>query len=280
MTRIKRIVIGVGVVLVAAALLAVVTGLVSPRVVHPGDVSVGATSACAVESSGTVACWGANGQGQLGDGTRVASATPVAVRGLHGASVVSVSLFAEFACATAQRGGVACWGNGRRGQLGTGSSRSSLVARRVRGITDALVVRAGAWENACALTRHGDVACWGFNGWGDLGDGTVRDSARPRPVLALHDVVGLGVGNDEACAITGLGAIVCWGYAGSGVLGPVHAPFVDHPVTVSATAKAVAITVGNDRACAVLGTGALDCWGSPGPAGSPRDANSPTHRSW
>ncbi len=272
--------IGLVVVVVATALLAVVTGLVSPHVVRPGVVSVGSTSACAVESGGTVACWGANDQGQLGDGTLVASTTPVAVRGLRGASTVSVSLFAQFACATTQRGTVACWGNGRRGQLGTGSFRSSRAARPVRGVADALVVRAGAWENACALTRRGDVACWGFNGWGDLGDGTVRDSARPRPVLPLHDAVGLGVGNDEACAITGSGAIVCWGYAGSGVLGRRHAPFVDHPVTVSATAKAVAIAVGNDRACAVLGTGALDCWGSPGTGRSPRDANSPVQRSW
>jgi alpha-tubulin suppressor-like RCC1 family protein len=279
-TRLKKIMIGLVAVVVAAALLAIVTGLVSPRVVRPGVVSVGAASACAVESGGTVACWGANDQGQLGDGTRAASATPVAVRGLRDASTVSVSLFAEFACATTRRATVACWGNGRRGQLGTGSFRSSLVARPVRHVADVLVVRAGAWENACALTRHGDVDCWGFNGWGDLGDGTVRDSALARPVLTLHDAVGLGVGNDEACAITGLGAIVCWGYAGSGVLGPRRAPFVDHPVTVSATAKAVAIAVGNDEACAVLGTGALNCWGSPGPAGSPRDANSPTRRSW
>ena len=280
MTRLRTIAIGLGVVVVAAVLLAVVTGLVSPRVVRPGAVSVGAASACAVESGGTVACWGANAQGQLGDGTRTASATPVAVRGLHGATGVSVSLFAAFACATTHDGHVACWGNGRRGQLGNGSSRSSLVMQRVLGITDALVVRAGAWENACALTRDGHVACWGFNGWGDLGDGSVRDSARPRAVRSLHGVVGLGVGNDEACAIDGLGAIMCWGYAGSGVLGPRHEPFVDHPVTVSATAKAVAIAVGNDRACAVLGTGALDCWGSPGAAGSAHDANSPSQRAW
>ena len=274
MTRLKTLIVGLGVVIVVAALLAVMTGLVSPKVVRPGVVSVGATSACAVEAAGTVACWGANAQGQLGNGTRVASTTPVAVRGVHDASTVSVSLFAAFACATTRHFTVACWGNGRRGQLGTGSYRSSLVAQPVHGVTDALTVRAGAWENTCALTRRGDVACWGFNGWGDLGDGTVRDSALPRAVRSLHGVVGLGVGNDEACAITGLGAIECWGYTGSGVLGRRREPFVDHPVTVSATAKAVAIAVGNDRACAVLGTGALDCWGSP------NNANSPTERHW
>lgn len=65
-------------------------------------------------------------------------------------------------------------------------------------------------HHGCALTYAGAVACWGLNGNGQLGDGTVQNQAAPVPVPGLQDVTGLAAGNQHSCAV-GNGKVYCWG---------------------------------------------------------------------
>ena len=63
-------------------------------------------------------CWGANDQGQLGNGTKIASAVPVAVRTdgvLDGVTIVSITAGASHTCATDTLGAVYCWGENQPG---------------------------------------------------------------------------------------------------------------------------------------------------------------------
>src|SRR5215472_3957604 len=87
----------------------------------PVTVSAGDYSACAVLADRTVACWGHNAHGQLGNGTRVSrpGATPVA--GLR--SVAAVSVGGSHACALLRSGAVECWGANAHGELGDGTTR-------------------------------------------------------------------------------------------------------------------------------------------------------------
>lgn len=82
------------------------------------QVSVGGAT-CAVRSSGSVACWGPNPWGGLGNGTRTASPTPVDVVNLVGATDVAVGQY--HACAIAAASQVRCWGSNADGQLGNGT---------------------------------------------------------------------------------------------------------------------------------------------------------------
>lgn len=75
---------------------------------------------CAITAAGGVACWGDNANGQLGDGTTVDRAVPVAVAGLSG-PVVALSSGDAHACAIVQDGRVLCWGHNGAGQLGDGT---------------------------------------------------------------------------------------------------------------------------------------------------------------
>ncbi len=166
------------------------TPVVVPGLTGATAVSLGYQFACALLAGGTVACWGANGDGQLGVaaassgppmcGGTPCSTTPVAVPGVAGATALSVG--ASYACALLSGGTVTCWGWDAEGLLGDGTMNgSSPVA--VSGLTGATAIAAG-WDSTCALLDGGTVACWGDNAYGELGDGTSTGVSRDRPLSA------------------------------------------------------------------------------------------------
>jgi len=115
-----------------------------------------------------------------------------------------------FACAIADDGTVHCWGNNPVGQLGDGTliSRTSPVA--VVNLGAAVSIAAGA-STACAiLSASGAVRCWGSNIQGQLGNGTVTNSATPVAVISLANMTSLAVGADHACAVRVDGSVWCW----------------------------------------------------------------------
>jgi hypothetical protein len=67
-------------------------------------------SACALLGDGALKCWGANGSGQLGNASTIASAVPVDVVGLS-SGVVAVAPGEYHTCAVTETGAVMCWGN-------------------------------------------------------------------------------------------------------------------------------------------------------------------------
>jgi alpha-tubulin suppressor-like RCC1 family protein len=95
------------------------------------SVSAGDVSACAVMAAGTVECWGADDDGELGNGTTTENvvSTPAEVMGLTGVTSVSVGFRA--ACAVASGSDLWCWGANFSGQLGNGGAANSSVPVRV-----------------------------------------------------------------------------------------------------------------------------------------------------
>ena len=81
-------------------------------------VAAGAAHSCAIVADGTVWCWGANDDGQLGDGDTASTPTPTPVAGLTEARQLGAG--AAHTCALRADGGVWCWGGDFAGQLGDG----------------------------------------------------------------------------------------------------------------------------------------------------------------
>lgn len=131
--------------------------------------------------------------------------------------------------------------------------------RTIEGITGPAQVviasRAGGDEATCVREQTGRVQCWGFNGLGELGDGTTVDRAVPKPVSGLGEVVHLAAAPVRVCAVERSGRVLCWG-----------SPFDPNdprpaPRVVEGLTDATEIALGDRHACALRRDGDVWCWG-------------------
>ena len=135
-----------------------------------------------------------NGYVQLGDGTTTDRLTPVEVVGLA-SGVVAVAAYWRHTCALTAAGGVKCWGRNDYGQLGDGTTTGRLTPVDVAGLASGVAGLAAGGFHTCALTAAGGVKCWGYNGQGQVGDGTTTQRSTP------VEVVGFGGSTSPAWTV-------------------------------------------------------------------------------
>ncbi len=141
------------------------------------------THTCAIATAGSAKCWGPNSYGPIGDNTTTNRSTPVDVVGLS-SGVASIATGGSHTCAVVS-GAVKCWGLNDAGQLGdaTNTQRSSPVG--VSGLTSGIAAVSAGAKHTCALTTGGDIKCWGYNLYSQLGDGTTTDRLTPVDVVGF-----------------------------------------------------------------------------------------------
>ena len=181
-------------------------------------IGAGSLHACALTVTGSVYCWGYNASGQLGNGNTTDHYTPSPVAGLSGIAAIAVGGWHN--CALTSTGGVLCWGDNGQGRLGDGTTSDRSTPTQVAGLASGVVQITAGWYHTCALTSAGAVLCWGYNYYGQLGDGSTTNSAAPVRVAGLPSgVVAISAGTDHTCALTNVGTLYCWGYNSTGGLG-------------------------------------------------------------
>ncbi len=247
------------------------TNRVKPVAVAGGhafsQVSTGFYHTCGVTPDHHAYCWGSNQFGALGDGTTTDHFTPVAVAGGH--------LFRQVDAGTVFTCGVSypdnrgyCWGDNTRGQVGNGSTSSSLI------LTPTAVVGGLTFKNvtagdvhACGIgTTTNRAYCWGWNANGRLGDSTNVTRPRPTRVAAgTRKFLQIDAGWAHTCAVTTTNKAFCWGYGQSGQLG------IGKALGTSLWPRAVAgglsfrrVTAGRDHTCGETPASRAYCWGNNG----------------
>ena len=223
---------------------------------------------CALTNAGGVQCWGRNQRGQLGDGTVFDRSTPVSVYGL-GAAMVAAG--GEHTCAVTAGGALLCWGYNVFGQIGDGTTTRRRTPVAVSGLASGVAFVATGYRHTCAVTdaaHGGEVLCWGWNVFGQLGDGSQTERHTPVAVtglLAGGGAAAVATGADHSCAVTGDGAVLCWGFNAYGQLGDGTQADRSTPGAVSGLASGVAsVTAGGGHTCALMDAahgGGVLCWG-------------------
>jgi len=207
-------------------------------------VATGGRHACALLTGQTVMCWGANGSGQLGDGSNTQRHIATPVSGLS--SVTAIVAGVAHTCARLSNDTVKCWGANGSGQLGDGTNDPRNVPTAVPFFTgggnefQAKVIGAGDLHT-CASRGDGGLSCWGENGSGQLGNNSILDSPQPKqamapvededghPVLVVTAVSG---GRRNTCARLIDFSVSCWGDNSRGQLGDGVGPFTLTPDAV------------------------------------------------
>jgi alpha-tubulin suppressor-like RCC1 family protein len=216
---------------------------------------------CALTAVGGVKCWGWNAFGQLGDGTITQRNTPVDVIGLT-SGVTAIAAGGSHTCAL-MASAVKCWGDNRFGQLGDGSWNQSNEPVNVIGLPSGMTAIAAVGDHTCGLTAAGGMKCWGWNDYGQLGDGTITLRNTPIDVVGLASgVIAIAAGGSHTCALTSGRAVKCWGENNLGQLGDGTNLNRNTPVDVIGQTSGVrAIGTGWLHSCAVTAGGGTKCWG-------------------
>ena len=245
------------------------------------QISTGADSACALDSSGAAYCWGDNGSGELGDGNFTGSDSPVAVDTsgvLAGKTLTQISGGGGFTCALDSTGAAYCWGDNNVGQLGDGTEGpitgsdvpvAVLTSGALAGKT--LTQISAGDQGVCGLDSTGAVYCWGNNLSGMFGTDSFDNSDVPVAVANAGALAGvpisqIALGTEHMCELDNAGAAYCAGYNGYGELGDGNTTNSAEMIAVD-TSSALAgqslaqIAVGVTSTCAVSDDGAVYCWG-------------------
>ena len=276
----------------------------------------GGSHACALLENGSLWCWGENTYGQLGDGTDCpdfstnngcngnnGKNSPSQVLLPAGRTAISISAANRHTCAILDNGSAMCWGQGGSGVLGAGlitgwgHKQSTPVYVDLPAGQNATSIDVFSTHACATLEGNSSVMCWGYNGNGQLGDGSTVDKNSPSHValspgayvtMSDRDIDGdgtlnifdthmpggqeglIGVGNtvshemDATCVIMDDGSVVCTGGNSRGQLGDGTLNDSSYPVSVNLPQgrSAVDVTTANWMACALLDNGSVSCWGS------------------
>ena len=173
----------------------------------------------------------------------------------------SIAAGAGHACVVVGGGAVKCWGYNSNGQLGNGTTTDSNTPVDVTGVVGATAIASDAGAvHTCAIVGGGAVKCWGYNLYGQLGNGTNTDSTTAVDVTGVAGATAIAAGFGHTCAIVGGGAVKCWGDAGFGQLGNGTNTDSTTAVDVTGVAGATGITGGFGHTCALVAGGAVKCW--------------------
>jgi hypothetical protein len=223
-------------------------------------IAAGEQHSVAIQNGGVYA-WGYNADGELGNGNFNGSNTPVAVTGLSSA-VTSIAAGA-FHNLAIRNGGVYAWGDNVNGQLGNGTNSSSNTPVTVSGLSSGVTAVAAGLAHSLAILQDGSVVAWGYNQYGQLGNGTTNSSNAPVAVSGLSNgVTAIAAGFYHSLAIQ-KGGVFAWGDNGYGELGNGTFTNSSVPIHVDPTdlTNITAVAGGNFTSYALGSDGSLWGWG-------------------
>lgn len=184
--------------------------------------------------------------------------------------VVMISAGGQSTCALTSSGSVYCWGYAATNTPGVGVDL--LYPARVPNLTPVSGISTG-FAHSCAVNSTGAAFCWGSNSLGQLGNGSLSNSANPVSVVGLNAGVDqISAGGYHTCARSS-GTLRCWGRNDNGAVGDGTTTNRSAPVVLALAGVRSVTTAGgttqagipgasSDHTCAETTTDATYCWGN------------------
>jgi len=196
-------------------------------------ISAGCLQSLAIGSNGDAYAWGYNAYGEVGNDTTTNELTPVLVKMPTGVTATAIAAGAFHSMAIGSNGDAYAWGYNAYGQLGDNSKVNKKTPVKVKlptGVT-ARAIAAGGYHSL-AIGSNGATYSWGYNAYGQLGNGTVTSEEKPVVVSMPSAATSISAGVYQSLAIGADGIAFTWGYNADGELGDGNTVSATDPVEV------------------------------------------------
>jgi hypothetical protein len=229
-------------------------------------VGVGAANSASASSTSSLYGWGLNTNSQLGDGNTTNALNPEVITLPDGVTPVTGAGGGNHTLMIGSDENLYAWGYNAYGQLGTGTVGTNSTPAEVSlpaGVIPLSVAAGG--DHSLALGSDGTVYAWGYNAYGQLGNGTTTDSHIPIAVSLPAGVSAnaIAAGGFFSMALGSDGNVYTWGQGADGALGNGGTADEDMPVEVPLPTGVTATAIAAERhsALAIGSDGVLYAWG-------------------
>ena len=226
------------------------------------QVSAGGAHSAAIDREGGLWTWGQNDYGQLGDGTVDAGYTPKQIMAAD--KFISVSAGPYHTAAIDAVGQLWTWGGNGSGQLGDGGTDTKSSPQKIEVLDGSLAplrfkqVAVGT-TNTAAIAETGELYVWGWNAYGQVGDGTTTD--RLIPVKIGEGYIAVSINEWHGLAVKQDGSLWAWGENFSGQLGNGSTSLALTPTQVIAAGQYGSAVAGKYHSMALTSDKKLQVWG-------------------
>ena len=224
------------------------------------QVATGTAHNVIIKNDGTLWAWGSNINGQLGDGTTENKNTPTQIG--TDSNWKTVIAGGSHTMAMKKDGTLWAWGFNSNGNLGDGTTIHKSIPTQIGTDSDWKFITMNNNGSSFAIKNNGTLWAWGYNFYGQLGDGTTTNKTIPTQVGTATDWKTVTAGYYHIMAIKNNGTLYSWGYNDYGQLGDGTITQKNSPTQIGTASDWKSVVTGSLYSMAIKNDGALWAWGS------------------
>ena len=180
-----------------------------PNLYGVKSIKAGSRHLIALKYDGTVWTWGYNNYGQLGNGSIDNCSVPARIESLNSITEIAAAYYDNIALQ--QDGSVWSWGYNVNGEAGIDSSTDYITVPLKLNSIGNIIAISSCYRNSLALAADGSVWSWGYNSYGQIGDGTTTYKKYPVKISGFSGISSVFCGTEKNFAIAQNGNIFGWG---------------------------------------------------------------------
>jgi alpha-tubulin suppressor-like RCC1 family protein len=215
----------------------------------------------AIKTDGTLWAWGDNHIGQLGDGTTIDKHIPTQIGTAN--NWITVSAGVSYTVAIKTDGTLWAWGENAYGQLGDNTITFKKNPIQIGTDTNWKTVTTGGGYHTVAIKTDGTLWAWGYNLYGQLGDGITTNRNTPTQIGTANNWKTVSGGVYYTTAIKTDGTLWTWGNNEQGQLG-IGTYYINKtsPIQIDSTTNWKTVSAGASHTVAIKTDGTLWAWGN------------------